>query len=187
VIAAVLIAAVLMGARPANPVQTGVLVLIPLTLGAALLRAGMSAFVPGAIVVAVLAWGSQAIASQPLPAAWGLEYVVFALVIGLAVNHAITVPDWIREAVRTEFYIKTGLVVLGASILFDDVARAGLLGIAQALIVVLSVWTFCFWLAKRLRLDDEFATMLSSAVSICGVSAAIATSPFRGTRRSCPT
>src|SRR4029453_19049782 len=48
-------------------------------------------------------------------------------------------------------------------------------GIMQALIVVLSVWAFAFWLARRLRVDDEFATMLASAVSICGVSAAIAT------------
>jgi uncharacterized membrane protein YadS len=96
-------------------------------------------------------------------------------VIGLAVNHTVTVPTWLREAVRTEYYIKTGLVVLGAGILVDDIARAGLLGIAQALVVVLSVWTFAFWLARRLRVDDEFATMLASAVSICGVSAAIAT------------
>src|ERR1700754_3752329 len=50
-----------------------------------------------------------------------------------------------------------------------------MLGILQALVVVLSVWAFAFWLAKRLRVDDEFATMLASAVSICGVSAAIAT------------
>ena len=41
--------------------------------------------------------------------------------------------------------------------------------------MVLSVWTFCFWLAKRFDVDDELAAMLSSAVSICGVSAAIAT------------
>jgi uncharacterized membrane protein YadS len=106
--------------------------------------------------------------------AWSLEYVVFALLIGLVVNHTVPVPTWLREAVRTEYYIKTGLVVLGAGILVDDILRAGFLGIAQALVVVLSVWTFAFWLARRLRVDDEFATMLASAVSICGVSAAIA-------------
>jgi uncharacterized membrane protein YadS len=97
------------------------------------------------------------------------------LAIGLIVNHTVPVPEWLREAVRTEYYIKTGLVVLGAGILVDDIARAGFLGIAQALVVVLSVWAFAFWLARRLRVDDEFATMLASAVSICGVSAAIAT------------
>jgi hypothetical protein len=72
---------------------------------------------------------------------------------------------------KTEYYIKTGLVVLGATILFDEIVGAGMLGIMQALIVVLSVWAFAFWLARRLHVDDEMATMLASAVSICGVSA----------------
>ena len=62
--------------------------------------------------------------------------------------------------------------------------QAGFLGILQALLVVSAVWLFCFWLAKRLSVDDEFATMLASAVSICGVSAAIAAcGAIRGDRR----
>jgi uncharacterized membrane protein YadS len=45
----------------------------------------------------------------------------------------------------------------------------------QALLVVTSVWYFAFWVCKKLKVDDEIAMMISSAVSICGVSAAIAT------------
>ncbi|HEX8531915.1 MAG TPA: putative sulfate exporter family transporter [Cytophagales bacterium] len=45
-----------------------------------------------------------------------------------------------------------------------------------ALVVVLSVWYFAFWLCKKLKVDQELTMMFSSAVSICGVSAAIATS-----------
>ena len=82
---------------------------------------------------------------------------------------------WFAGAIQAEFYIKIGLVILGASVLFSELVEAGLLGIAQALVVVITVWSFSFWLAKRLNIDDELATMLSSAVSICGVSAAIAT------------
>ena len=52
--------------------------------------------------------------------------------------------------------------------------QAGALGIAQAVLVVFVVWYACFWLARKLKVDDEFAAMLSTAVSICGVSAAIA-------------
>ena len=170
-----LIALVLVGARATDPVQVGLQVLVPLTVGAAVLGMRLTRFVPGVLLVAALAWLAQAIAALPAVSAWSLEYVVFALIIGLVVNHTVTVPMWLREAVRTEYYIKTGLAVLGAGILIDDIARAGFLGIAQALVVVLSVWTFAFWLARRLRVDDEFATMLASAVSICGVSAAIAT------------
>ena len=75
---------------------------------------------------------------------------------------------------RQKYYIKIGLVVLGSSIVFAQLVGAGLLGITQAVVVVLSVWFFCFWLATRLRVDDELTVMLSTAVSICGVSAAIA-------------
>jgi len=170
-----LIALVLAGSRLTDPMQVALLVLIPLTAGAAVLGARLLRFIPGALLVAALAWLAQAVAALPAVSGWGLEYVVFALAIGLIVNHTVPVPAWLREAVRTEYYVKTGLVVLGAGILVDDIARAGLLGIAQALVVVLSVWAFAFWLARRLRVDDEFATMLASAVSICGVSAAIAT------------
>jgi uncharacterized membrane protein YadS len=174
VVAGALIALVLAGLRPSGPIQTAALVLVPLVAGAALLGARLARLVPGIILLAALAWLAQQAASLPLASSWSLEYVIFALALGLIVNHSVTVPAWLREAVRTEYYIKTGLVVLGAGILFDEIARAGLLGVAQALVVVLSVWTFSFWLARRLRVDDEFAAMLSSAVAICGVSAAIA-------------
>src|SRR5688572_13806213 len=174
-IGASLIALVLAGAHSTDPLRIALEVLVPLTAGAVLLGARLLRFIPGVLLVSGLAWLAQAVAALPVFAAFGLEYVVFGLIIGLVVNQMVPVPGWLREAVRTEYYIKTGLVVLGAGILVDDIARAGLLGIAQALVVVVSVWTFAFWLARRLRVDDEFATMLASAVSICGVSAAIAT------------
>ena len=197
-VGAALIALMLIGVRPATPrfawgtpqapvgglvsadnvartVQTVLLVLGPVIAGAAVLRANMLTFIPGALVLYGLGWLAQAMAGHVAAAGWGLEYVIFALAIGLVVNHTVGVPAWLREGLRTEYYIKTGLVVLGAQILFDEIVGAGMLGIAQALIVVLSVWAFAFWLARRLRVDDEMATMLASAVSICGVSAAIAT------------
>jgi hypothetical protein len=128
IIAAALIGLILAGVRPENPIQLGALILVPLTAGAALLRARVTRFVPGLVVLCLLAWGAQAIANHPAVASWSLEYVIFALAIGLAINHTITLPGWLREALRTEFYIKTGLVVLGGTILFDEIARAGLLG-----------------------------------------------------------
>lgn len=159
----------------ARSAQTVLLVLGPVIAGAAVLRAHMATFIPGALALYALGWLAQAMAGHVSAAGWGLEYVIFALAIGLVVNHTVGVPAWLREGLRTEYYIKTGLVVLGAQILFDEIVGAGMLGIMQALIVVLSVWAFAFWLCRRLKVDDEMATMLASAVSICGVSAAIAT------------
>jgi len=139
-----------------------------------LLGGRVGGFVAGFPVVFLLGWCAQVMAGNARINDLGLEYVIFALAFGLLLNHTIQLPGWLRQAVRTEFYIKSGLVILGAGILFQEILQAGLLGLAQSVLVVTVVWYFCFWFAKRLRVDDEFAVMLSTAVSICGVSAAIA-------------
>ncbi len=104
-----------------------------------------------------------------------LEAVIFSLGLGLFVSNAFKLPEWFRSSLATELYVKIGLVLLGTGIIFSDILRAGSLGLMQALVVVLSVWYFAYWICKRLKIDDELSMMISSAVSICGVSAAIAT------------
>lgn len=130
----------------------------------------------GFAVIFLLAIISLIIAGNKTISYYGIEYVVFGLLIGLALGNLFTLPGWLKEAARSEFFIKTGLVILGSSILFTDVVKAGLPGILQATIVVLAVWFFAMWLSRKLKVDDEFAVILASAVSICGVSAAIVAS-----------
>lgn len=107
--------------------------------------------------------------------ALNLEAVIFSLSIGLVVGNFFNLPEWIRSALTTELFVKIGLVLLGTSVIFSDILKAGSLGLIQALVVVVSVWYFAYWLCKKLKLDNELTMMISSAVSICGVSAAIAT------------
>lgn len=107
--------------------------------------------------------------------AYNLEPVIFSLVLGLVIGNAFKLPAWFRTALSTELLVKVGLVLLGTSVLFNEILRAGALGLVQALVVVIAVWYFAWWVCRRLKLDDELSMMLSSAVSICGVSAAIAT------------
>jgi len=104
-----------------------------------------------------------------------LEAVIFSLGLGLFVSNVFKLPEWFRSSLATELYVKIGLVLLGTGIIFSDILRAGSLGLMQALIVVLSVWYFAYWICRRLKIDEELSMMISSAVSICGVSAAIAT------------
>lgn len=106
---------------------------------------------------------------------WNLEAVIFSLAIGLVIGNFFKLPDWFRKALSTELFVKIGLVLLGTGVIFTDILKSGSLGLIQALAVVLSVWYFAWWLCKRLKIDDEMSMMISSAVSICGVSAAIAT------------
>jgi len=105
-----------------------------------------------------------------------LEAVIFSLTLGLIIGNFFKLPEWLRSSLSTELFVKIGLVLLGTSVIFSDILKAGSLGLIQAFAVVLSVWYFAFWLCKKLKIDDELTMMISSAVSICGVSAAIATS-----------
>src|SRR5688572_27458471 len=107
--------------------------------------------------------------------ALNLESVIFSLTIGLIVSNAFKLPAWMRESLSAELFVKIGLVLLGTGVIFSDILKAGGLGLIQALVVVLSVWYFAFWVCKKLKIDQELTMMISSAVSICGVSAAIAT------------
>lgn len=104
-----------------------------------------------------------------------LEAVIFSLLFGLALGNIYSLPDNLRAVLSTELYVKVGLVLLGTSIIFSDLLKAGFLGLLQSLVVVISVWYVAFWISKKLKVEEELALMLSSAVSICGVSAAIAT------------
>jgi uncharacterized integral membrane protein (TIGR00698 family) len=107
--------------------------------------------------------------------ALNLEAVIFSLTLGLLIGNLFKLPVWFREALSTELFVKIGLVILGTGVIFGDILKAGSYGLLQALVVVLSVWYFAYWICGRLKVDKEMSMMISSAVSICGVSAAIAT------------
>lgn len=111
-----------------------------------------------------------------LAQSFNLEAVIFSLAIGLAIGNFFNLSGWFKENLTTELFVKIGLVLLGASVIFSDILKAGALGLIQALVVVLSVWYFAFWLCKKMKVDEELQMIIASAVSICGVSAAIATS-----------
>ena len=133
-------------------------------------------YTAGFAVIFILAIISLIISGNQSISYYGIEYVVFALLIGLLLNNLFRLPAWLKEAARSEFFIKTGLIILGTSILFTDIIKAGLPGILQSVFVVAAVWFFALWLCRRLKVDDEFGVILASAVSICGVSAAIVAS-----------
>ncbi|WP_028474017.1 YeiH family protein [Nocardioides alkalitolerans] len=109
--------------------------------------------------------------------AGAIEYPVYAILLGLGGNallSALGVRDRLAGGFRTEFFIKTGLVVLGATVVLSVLVRAAGPAILQGLLLITGVFAFAWWLGGRLGLDDRLRALLASAVSICGVSAAIA-------------
>lgn len=106
-----------------------------------------------------------------------IEFPVYAIALGLLGNVVLTrlaLRDALSGGFRTEFFIKTGLVLLGASINLKVLVTAAGPAIIQALLLISIVFGFTWWLGGRLGLEDKLRALLASAVSICGVSAAIA-------------
>jgi uncharacterized integral membrane protein (TIGR00698 family) len=117
------------------------------------------------------AFRAQGFAQNPL------EYPLTAVVIGLVANGLLRVTrmyDRVRGAFRTDLFLKVGLVLLGARVSLGELWATGLAGLLQALIMVTSVFFFTWWLSGRFKLSNTLRAVMSSAVAICGVSAAIA-------------
>jgi uncharacterized integral membrane protein (TIGR00698 family) len=152
------------------------LVIVIAALGAVLTAKPIKNFLVVFPVVYIITLIALILAGNKQVKAFNLEAVIFSLSLGLLIGNVFKLPEWFRNALSTELYVKIGLVLLGTGVIFSDILKAGSLGLIQALAVVLSVWYFAFWLCKKLKVDDELTMMISSAVSICGVSAAIATS-----------
>lgn len=131
--------------------------------------------IPSLLVIFGLSLCAQLLANIPVIKEFGFESVFFAVILGLLISNSFKLPRWIKVAVQSEFYIKIGIICLGSTILFEEVLKSGVYGFIQSLIVVFTVWYFAFWIGKKMKVDPEMGTMLASAVSICGVSAAIAT------------
>jgi uncharacterized membrane protein YadS len=106
-----------------------------------------------------------------------IEYPVYAIVLGFAGNALLTATglrDRMAAAFRTEFFIKVGLVLLGATIDFSIFVRAFGPAVVQACLLITAVFLFTWWFAGRLGVDDRLRALLATALAVCGVSAAVA-------------
>ena len=112
------------------------------------------------LVIFLLTFGAQLLAAVPFFKELGLEPVFFSVILGLLISNTVGVPQWMKAAIQSEFYIKIGIICLGSTILFKEVLESGAYGLAQSLIVVFTVWYFAFWLCRRMKIDPEMGTML---------------------------
>lgn len=136
-----------------------------------------AAFLKAFPFVFLLATLSYVLAAHSVIKAWNLEYALWALMSGLIVSNTIGTPKFLKHAALTEFYIKTGLVLLGAGVLMSRLMALGVPGIFVAWVVtpIVLITTYLFG-QKVLKIPSKSLTMVIAAdMSVCGVSAAIAT------------
>ncbi|MDF1614506.1 YeiH family protein [Desulfurivibrio dismutans] len=116
------------------------------------------------------------IAGHSFSTQYGLSYVLWAVLLGLLISNTVGTPKWAKPAVQVEYYIKTGLVLLGGSILFGLILMIGAPGIVIAWGVTPAVLIIGYWVGdKFIKLPSKpLNVTIAAAASVCGVSAAIA-------------
>jgi uncharacterized membrane protein YadS len=114
---------------------------------------------------------------------YNIEVPLVALALGLFVSNVVGLPRWLDSGFRVEFYIKTGIVLLGATLPFTLILWAGPVAIGQASIVSLATFFVIYWVGVRLGLDRRLAAVLGVGGAVCGVSAAIAAAGAVGARK----
>jgi uncharacterized integral membrane protein (TIGR00698 family) len=154
------------------PTQTP---LAPLTGGAA-------GLIPGILLLAVVGYAGKFI--EQFIAHYGkahhlvlpnIEYVLWAILIGLVISNTVGIPAIFRSGVATyEFWLKAGIVLLGARFLLGDVRRLGGLSLVLIAIELVLALTFMTYLGRAFKLKPKLVSLLAVGSSICGVSAIIA-------------
>ena len=157
----------------------GTFAIIGLLFALAVQARGKSAvdFLRAFVVVFLLATLAYVMAGQSVVKAYNLEYALWALLVGLIISNTVGTPGFLKSATLTEFYIKTGLVLLGAEVLMSRLLALGVPGIFVAWVVtpIVLVITYVFG-QKVLKIESRSLNMvISTDMSVCGVSAAIAT------------
>lgn len=178
-------------------ILTYIFMAVVFSIGAALMRANIVKFNIGFFFVfwlSYLCWfiGHYAYfaATDPKKAGvpWSLKLTgeggfIFALLLGLIIgNFFRPFARFIGEALKPEFYIKTAIGLMGALIGLKSAEAFGLAsavlfrGLCAIIEAYLIYWALVYWIARKwFKFSKEWAAPLASGISICGVSAAIAT------------
>ncbi len=146
-------------------------------IGKAIMGTSFGQFVvafPFVFALAILAYMAE---TQALMKYWGFGFPLWAIVFGLLISNTVGTPKWMQPAVCTEYYIKTGLVLLGAEILFNKILAIGKPGIFIAWICTPVTLILTYWFGQKIvKMPSKTLNITISAdMSVCGVSAAIAT------------
>lgn len=149
--------------------------LLVFSLALKILGYKLKEFIPGFSVIFILGTAVSIFGAWNWAKKYNLEAPLVALFLGIIISNVLPVPKWLDTALRTEFYVKTGIVLLGATLPFTLILQAGPVAFSAASLVAVTTFLTIYWTATRVfKLDKRFAATLGAGGSICGVSASIA-------------
>jgi uncharacterized integral membrane protein (TIGR00698 family) len=140
-------------------------------------------FIPAFIFLYVISVFIFALGQWDKANTYNLEPPLVALVVGLLLSNVVGLPRWLDAGFRVEFYIKTGIVLLGATLPFTLIVWAGPVAILQASIISIITFLVIYWTGLKLGLDRRLCATLGAGGAVCGVSAAIAIAGAVGAKK----
>jgi uncharacterized integral membrane protein (TIGR00698 family) len=149
--------------------------LVIFTVSTAVMGFDARKYIPGFIILYVASTAILVVGKWKVAHDNNLEPPILALLVGLVIGNLFKLPKWFETSLRTEYYIKTGIVLLGATLPFILIVYAGPIAFVQATIVSIFTFFIIFLVGTKLfGLEKPFASVLGAGGAVCGVSAAIA-------------
>ncbi|MFV0437305.1 MAG: YeiH family protein [Desulfopila sp.] len=146
-------------------------------VGIKMMGQNVGKFAKGFVIVFLVAVLAYTLGGQSISKQYGIGAEAWGVLLGMIIANSIGTPRWVLPACQVEFFIKTGLVLLGAEVLFSKIMSIGIPGIFVAWVVtpIVLVSTYIFG-QKVLKIPSKTLNIVISAdMSVCGTSAAIAT------------
>jgi len=139
--------------------------------------------IPGVLLLAAVGYAGKLLEQNVGAYAKGhhwtfpnIEYVLWAIVLGLVISNTVGLPEIFRTGVATyEFWLKAGIVLLGARFLLGDILKLGGVSLILVAIEIVGSLAFMTFLGRLFKLKPKLTTLLAVGSAVCGVSAIIAT------------
>ena len=147
------------------------------------LRFKLSEFLPAFVFIYLFSVIIFAIGAWDQAHYYNLEPPLVALLLGMLISNLIGLPKWMDSGFRVEYYIKTGIVLLGATLPFTLMVWAGPVAIVQASIVSVTTFLVIYFVGQRFGLDRRLCATLGAGGAVCGVSGSIAIAGAVGAKK----
>lgn len=148
--------------------------LVIFTISSAILGFKPRDFVPSFIFVYIMSILIFFVATNYYAHHYNIEPPILAVIVGLILGNLFRFPKWMDAGFRVEYYIKTGIVLLGATLPFSLIFMAGPYVLAQASFIAIVTFLSIFYIGRALGIDKRTAAVLGAGGAVCGVSASIA-------------
>jgi uncharacterized integral membrane protein (TIGR00698 family) len=143
----------------------------------------LAKFIPGFIIIYLLSLVMFTISGWVDAQKYNLEAPLLALVFGLVVANLFPLPEWFSAALRVEYYVKLGIVLLGATFPLTLIASAGPIALGQATFISILTCLTIYFLGRAFGLDKQLCAVIGVGGAVCGVSASMAIAASVGAKK----